>query len=247
MDADCRLGCALLLATIAISGCETIESSDAYRKTRDFTEKAVDSVGRTAAAARERMKRYLAEKDLLKTFHDSGVHDEEAVLGVLRKAGIGRRKGETPPPPGAPKPTPPAGPRAAPLPEEYTGRFRWPVDAGIVSSEYGQRWGRLHKGIDVAAETGEPIRAAADGEVIYAGDGLRGYGNVVILRHDEQTTTLYAHNKELEVRKGDRVKQGDQIALLGSTGHSTGPHTHFEIREGDEAVNPRTLLPKAPF
>ena len=245
---DCRLGCALLLATVAVSGCETIEGTDAYQKTRDFTEKAVDAVGHTAASARERMKRYLAEKDLLKTFHDSGVHDEEAVLGVLRKAGIRRKPVAQPPPPsGGAKPTPPGGRRGAPLPKEYAGRFRWPVDAGIVSSEYGQRWGRLHKGIDIAAETGEPIHAAADGEVIYAGDGLRGYGNVVILRHDEQTTTLYAHNSALEVHKGDRVRQGDQIALLGSTGHSTGPHTHFEIREGDEAVNPRTLLPKAPF
>jgi murein DD-endopeptidase MepM/ murein hydrolase activator NlpD len=238
-----------LIATVLISGCATIESSDAYKKTRDFTGKAVTTLSGSAKAVRERMKRYLAEKDLLKTFHDAGVEDEEAVLGLLHHVGVTgpKVKVKTPPASGG-KPLPkPGGGRTFPLPQEYSGGLRWPLDAGIVSSEYGQRWGRLHKGIDIAAETGEPVHAAAEGNVIYAGDGLRGYGNVVILRHDEQTTTLYAHNSALEVHLGDHVRQGDVIALLGSTGRSTGPHTHFEIREGDRAVDPRTLLPKAQF
>jgi murein DD-endopeptidase MepM/ murein hydrolase activator NlpD len=131
--------------------------------------------------------------------------------------------------------------------EEYTGAYRWPLDAGIVSSEYGSRWGKVHKGIDIAAHTGEPVYAVADGEVVYASDGLSGYGNVVILRHDRLVTTLYAHNSALKVKPGDRVKQGDLISLLGSTGHSTGPHVHFELREGDKAVDPRSLLPKGKF
>jgi murein DD-endopeptidase MepM/ murein hydrolase activator NlpD len=96
----------------------------------------------------------------------------------------------------------------------------------------------------MAADVGEPVYAIADGEVIYAGDGLRGYGNVVILRHDRKTSSLYAHNSELKVKLGDQVRQGTLIALLGSTGHSTGPHVHFEIRDGDVAVNPRSVLPK---
>ena len=87
--------------------------------------------------------------------------------------------------------------------------------------------------------------AIAAGEVIYAGDGLRGYGNVIILRHDRKISSLYAHNSELKVKQGDQVTQGTLIALLGSTGHSTGPHVHFEIRDGDAAVNPRTVLPKS--
>jgi murein DD-endopeptidase MepM/ murein hydrolase activator NlpD len=114
-----------------------------------------------------------------------------------------------------------------------------------VSSEYGERWGKIHKGMDMAADEGEPVYAIAAGEVIYAGDGLRGYGNVVILRHDRKTSSLYAHNSELKVKQGDQVAQGTLIALLGSTGHSTGPHVHFEIRDGDTAVNPRTVLPKS--
>jgi len=249
---------ALLVAAAGLSGCATIESTEAYQKTRDVTEKAVETVSATAKSARERMKRYLAEKDLLKTFHDAGEHDEEAVLGVLHKVGIGTTGAKKASPPGAgAKPSPPSGgatpapkpgaERAASLPEQYSGQFRWPLDAGIISSEFGPRWGRMHKGIDIAAETGEPVYAAAAGSVIYAGNGLRGYGNVVIVRHDQETATVYAHNSALKVYQGEHVKQGELIALVGSTGRSTGPHSHFEIREGDEAINPRKLLPKAPY
>ena len=86
---------------------------------------------------------------------------------------------------------------------------------------------------------------SADADVIYAGNGMTGYGNVVILRHDQQMTSLYAHNSELKVKQGEHVKQGTLIALLGSTGRSTGPHVHFEIREGDAPINPRVILPEA--
>jgi murein DD-endopeptidase MepM/ murein hydrolase activator NlpD len=170
------------------------------------------------------------------------------VLGVLHKSGITSRPG--PPPAGGPAPpkkhgvAPPVAPPTT-VPEQYAGSLRWPLDAYIVSSEFGDRWGKLHKGMDMAADVGEPVYAIADGEVIYAGDGLRGYGNVVILRHDRKTSSLYAHNSELKVKQGDHVAQGTLIALLGSTGHSTGPHVHFEIRDGDTAVNPRTVLPKS--
>jgi murein DD-endopeptidase MepM/ murein hydrolase activator NlpD len=79
--------------------------------------------------------------------------------------------------------------------------------------------------------------------VIYAGNGMRGYGNVVVIRHDRMRTSLYAHNSELKVKQGDQVTQGSLVALLGSTGHSTGPHVHFEIRDGDTPLNPRSVLP----
>jgi murein DD-endopeptidase MepM/ murein hydrolase activator NlpD len=197
------------------------------------------------------MQHYLTEKDLLKTFYDAGEHSESVVLDVLHKAGVKGGKGALPKPPST---TPPAGkppPAAAtpapagPLPDQYAGTLRWPLDAGIVSSEFGARWGKTHKGIDIAAEVGEPVYAIAPGEVIYAGNGLRGYGNVVILRHDRQRSSLYAHNSELKVNKGDVVAQGALVALLGNTGHSTGPHVHFEIRDGDAPVSPRSVLPQS--
>lgn len=129
----------------------------------------------------------------------------------------------------------------------YQGDYRWPLAAGIVSSEFGRRWNRPHEGLDIAADEGEPVYASAAGEVLYANNRMRGYGNVVILRHDAQVTTLYAHNQSLKVRLGEKVEQGQVIALLGSTGRSTGPHIHFEIRRSQTALNPRKVLPKSRF
>lgn len=129
----------------------------------------------------------------------------------------------------------------------YKGDYRWPLGAGIVSSEFGHRWHRPHEGIDIAADEGEPVYASAAGEVLYANNRMRGYGNVVILRHDAQVTTLYAHNQALKVRLGEKVEQGQVIALLGNTGRSTGPHIHFEMRRSHTALDPRKVLPKSRF
>ncbi len=114
---------------------------------------------------------------------------------------------------------------------------------GTVTSEFGMRNGRPHKGIDIAASTGEPIYAALDGKVVFAGT-QRGYGNVIILEHDDYVMTVYAHNEANLVRLGDNVKRGQPIASVGQTGTATGPHLHFEYRLKGKAINPRDLLPK---
>jgi murein DD-endopeptidase MepM/ murein hydrolase activator NlpD len=239
-------------SAVIFAGCSTLNDQKWIQDTKEVSVKAAATVEDTTTKTFKRMQHYLAEKDVLQTFHDAGEHSEAAVLDVLHSskahvsAGSSAHKatahapGSTP----AAKAQSPA-PAAVPVPQKYAGNLRWPVDAGIVSSEFGARWGKQHKGIDIAADAGEPVYAIADADVIYAGDGLRGYGNVVILRHDTQMTSLYAHNSELKVHKGDHVTQGMLISLLGNTGHSTGPHVHFEIREGDTAVNPRTLLPQS--
>ena len=259
------LGALALLLTLA--SCATLEQQPWYGKTHDATTKAVgvaaDETTKAAHVAADRaskayarMQHYLAEKDLLVTFHDASEHSESVVLDVLHKAGVGAKvpapkpAPATPPArpkpaPGTPAPTPTAPAPAAALPDQYSGSLSWPLEAGIVSSEYGTRWGKMHKGIDIAADVGEPVYAIAAGEVIYAGDGLRGYGNVVIVRHDRKRTSLYAHNSALKVKQGDAVAQGELVALLGNTGHSTGPHVHFEIRDGDAPVNPRSVLPQS--
>ncbi|MEM8638892.1 MAG: peptidoglycan DD-metalloendopeptidase family protein [Cyanobacteria bacterium P01_G01_bin.54] len=122
--------------------------------------------------------------------------------------------------------------------------YIWPA-RGTLTSGYGPRWGRMHRGIDIAAPTGTPIHAAAPGVVITAGWNSGGYGNLVEIRHPDGSKTLYAHNSRILVRKGDRVTQGQQIALMGSTGFSTGPHLHFEIHPKDRgAVNPTAFLPR---
>ena len=121
--------------------------------------------------------------------------------------------------------------------------FSWPA-TGKLTSRYGRRWGRMHKGIDIAGPVGTPINAAADGTVIAAGWNSGGYGNLVEIRHADGTTTRYGHNSQLSVSVGQTVRQGQQLAEMGSTGHSTGSHLHFEIRpSGGAAVNPIAHLP----
>lgn len=125
--------------------------------------------------------------------------------------------------------------------EKPKGLFRWPLDRGRLTSRFGRRWGRQHEGIDLAAPMKTPIRAAADGTVIFAGTA-RGYGNVVLLKHGARYVTVYAHNDANLVQQGQTVKTGQTIALLGNTGQSTGPHTHFEIRDNGKPRNPLFFL-----
>jgi murein DD-endopeptidase MepM/ murein hydrolase activator NlpD len=135
---------------------------------------------------------------------------------------------------------PPGEPTA---PGEAAPRFRWPVEVGTLSSGFGPRGGRPHKGVDLAAPPGTPIFAAAAGKVVYSDDKQRGYGNLVILRHAGGYVTVYAHNRRNLVDVGDQVRQGSRIAEVGSTGRSTGPHLHFEIRVDGKAIDPLIHLP----
>ena len=132
---------------------------------------------------------------------------------------------------------------SAPLSQPRQGpKYQWPTQ-GVFTSGYGWRWGRMHKGIDIANNTGTSIHAARDGKVTYAG-WMGAYGYLVEIAHEDGESTRYAHNSRLMVRKGQQVRQGTRIALMGSTGRSTGPHLHFEIRRrGGGASNPLAVLP----
>lgn len=119
-----------------------------------------------------------------------------------------------------------------------SGTFLWPV-RGPITSGFGSRWGSIHTGIDIAVPTGTAVKAARAGTVIFAGtDG--GYGLCVKIDNGNGIVTLYGHNSKLLVSKGDHVEAGDVISRSGSTGHSTGPHVHFEVRKNGKAVNPLT-------
>jgi murein DD-endopeptidase MepM/ murein hydrolase activator NlpD len=121
--------------------------------------------------------------------------------------------------------------------------FIWPA-RGILTSGYGWRWGRMHRGIDVAGPVGTPIHAAADGVVQFSGWNSGGYGKMVEIRHADGSMTRYAHNSRNLVQVGQRVQQGQQIAEMGSTGFSTGPHVHFEVHLPNQGtVNPIAMLP----
>jgi murein DD-endopeptidase MepM/ murein hydrolase activator NlpD len=125
--------------------------------------------------------------------------------------------------------------------------YIWPVK-GTVTSLFGNRQVSVgssnHKGLDIAAETGSVISAARDGQVVYAQYNSGGYGYLVILQHSDGVSTYYAHCSSLLVSQGEYVTRGQSIALVGSTGISTGSHCHFEIRLDDESVDPLPLLPE---
>ncbi len=118
--------------------------------------------------------------------------------------------------------------------------FIWPVH-GILTSGYGWRWGRMHEGIDLAVGVGTPVVAAAAGTVIVAG-WLGGYGNLVVVDHGNGISTAYGHNTSVTVGVGQSVAQGQLISYSGNTGHSTGPHVHFEVRINGAPVDPLGYL-----
>ena len=131
----------------------------------------------------------------------------------------------------------------APLPGSGAGDYIWPTQ-GVFSSGYGWRWGRMHKGIDVANSTGTPIVAAKEGRVTFSGWHDGGYGYLVEISHADGSLTRYGHNSRLLVGQGQEVRQGEAISQMGSTGNSTGPHLHFEIiAPGMGAMNPLSYLP----
>jgi murein DD-endopeptidase MepM/ murein hydrolase activator NlpD len=119
--------------------------------------------------------------------------------------------------------------------------FIWPVQ-GVLTSGFGPRWGRMHTGIDIAAPAGTPIHVAKAGDVIYAG-WLNGYGNTVVVDHGDGVATLYGHQSRIGSTEGQTLNQGDVLGFVGSTGHSTGNHLHFEVRLDTKPVNPRPYLP----
>ena len=122
------------------------------------------------------------------------------------------------------------------------GFLIWPT-TGTLTSGFGKRNGRKHEGIDIAGPKGTPIYAAASGKVVFSDWGPTGYGKMVIIKHRNHLSTVYAHNSKLLVKKEKQVKQGQKIALMGSTGRSTGPHLHFEVRNDTKPKNPIKYLP----
>ncbi len=124
-----------------------------------------------------------------------------------------------------------------------TAGFEWPVPTSQrISSDYGRRWGRRHNGIDIPARRGTKFVAANDGVVIYSGNEYSGFGNIIIIAHRDGNFTIYGHNQRNLVEKGQYVRKGQTIGLVGNTGRSTGPHLHFEVRRDGEPLNPNRFV-----
>lgn len=129
------------------------------------------------------------------------------------------------------------------VPSRGSGQFAWPAEGGYISSEMGQRWGRMHRGIDIARPSGFGIKAADNGVVKFAGvDGS--FGNKVVIDHKNGYETTYAHLASINVSVGQTVPVGTKIGVMGSTGRSTGTHLHFEVKHNGANVNPLKFLKK---
>ncbi len=119
----------------------------------------------------------------------------------------------------------------------------WPIQ-GKINSRYGLRGKNFHSGLDIASPHYQEVKAAMDGEVLLARDSSTGYGKLIVLKHDGGLSTVYGHLNVLIAREGEAVRQGQPIGGVGSTGRSTGPHLHFELREHGRALDPLPLLPR---
>ncbi len=128
-------------------------------------------------------------------------------------------------------------------PKARKTKFDWPVKGTIISGYGNLGSGRKNDGINIKAALGTNVKAADSGTVAYAGNELKGFGNLILIKHPDGWITAYAHNDRLFVKKGQKVSRGEKIATVGSTGSVTTPQLHFEVRSGKKAVNPRPYLP----
>lgn len=135
--------------------------------------------------------------------------------------------------------------KSVPKPPAASGKgFLWPVRGRVLSSYGGKSEGLQNDGINIAAPRGAPVVAAENGVVAYAGNELRGFGNLLLVKHSGGWITAYAHNETLLVKRGDKIKKGQTIAKVGSSGSVQKPQLHFELRKGKKAIDPIKYLPK---
>ena len=207
---------AVTVAEIAARTSEARSARDSLAGTRDTLSQAQALKKSALSQSRESREEYLSEVEALLA--------ESAALAARIQAAQQSTQGVGTTGTGAPS----------------SAGLIWPCD-GVVVSGFGMRWGRMHEGIDIGCGYGTPNRAAAAGTVIYAG-WLGGYGNLVVVDHGNGLSTAYAHASSILVRVGQVVSQGQTVSLVGSTGNSSGPHLHFEVRVNGVAVDPLGYL-----
>lgn len=230
-----RIGQALRVAPAEDSAAVAVAQPIAAAGTIDVKPIAGDGVSGAAVTPNDALN-----TDALKRGPKGGTlpYSEEALAAARQEAEtpIAVPPAPTLPAPPANTATAPAAPATAPAAGDIV--WQWPANGKLLTS-FGEGG---NKGIDLAGKTGEPVQAAAAGVVSYAGSGLRGYGNLVVIRHDATWLSVYAHNSKILVKEKQTVKQGQKIAEIGAS-DTTSPRLHFEIRRQGKPVDPRELLP----
>ena len=130
-------------------------------------------------------------------------------------------------------------------PKRSSSKFKKPVEGRVISTYGPKKDGLYNDGINIKAPRGTPVRAAENGVVVYAGDEIKGSGNLILVRHQDRWMTAYAHMDGFKVKRGDVIKRGQAIGTVGSTGSVDSPQLHFEVRRGTEAINPTVYLDKS--
>jgi murein DD-endopeptidase MepM/ murein hydrolase activator NlpD len=189
------------------------------------------------------------------TAHPPAVREAVRLHEPAASEPTGAQKGQfqLAPPPAVASVPPQSPPNASSAPEQPvaplrepppTGHgFAWPVRGQVLAGYGPGANGTQNDGINIAARAGTPVLAANDGVVAYAGNELRGFGNLILLKHADGWTTAYAHCETITVKRGDRVKRGQTIARVGATGAVAEPQLHFELRRGTRALDPQSYLP----
>ena len=236
-----RVFCSIsLLIVVAVCGCVHTPAPPYRLKGNWHTVEDDDTLERLA-------RRYRVDEESIKELNDlSNDADLRARQEVFIPRKAGKRPGQwTRPRNAAASPTTVATSGSVSKPCGENGRpcLRWPV-AGALITQYTTRGANPHDGIDIKAAKGTEIGAAADGVVLYSGNQIKGYGNLVILKHVGGIITVYAHNAQNRVKEGDKVTSGQTIATLGDTGVVSVPHLHFEVRDGEKPLDPMLYLPK---
>jgi len=128
-------------------------------------------------------------------------------------------------------------------------QLRFPVPQGVLTSPFGHRWGKFHKGLDIAAPVGTSVLACAEGKVIFTGSRkrFRRYGNTVLIHHGKSVYTYYAHLSDITVKKNQKVRKGQKVGMVGNSGRSTGPHLHLEVRVANNVFNPLAYFSPTEF
>lgn len=221
---------AAVRAEVAAAEQKAAEAAEQARAATDELERKRVAVDKLLDARKSLLTNVRGDRQQVEA-EAKNLQQRSAALGA--KIVAAQQAASAPAAPGAPTGSVVTGPASA-------SGFIFPV-GGPITSGFGPRWGRMHEGIDISAGTGTPIAAAAAGTVIIAG-WQGGYGNLTVIDHGGGISTAYGHQSAISVSVGQSVGQGQAIGAVGSTGHSTGPHLHFEVRVNGGAVNPLGYL-----